>query len=91
MIWYLSPEFCLIHLTDRIEVMYNERMIAFVEFTDDAKIRAISVDTQYRRRGIATYLIDLVERRTGIIPTPIPPVSELGRLLLKHEHNISQV
>lgn len=81
MIWYLDPDYTVRRLTDHIQVVYNEHVIAHVEFTDEAKIRDIWVDAGFRRRGIARHLIHLVEKETGCMPTAMPPVSQLGRFL----------
>lgn len=81
MIWYLEPEYHIQYLTDRIQVQYNSCMIAFVDYTEDAKIRNIWVAQPFRQRGVARHILHLVERQTGIMPTPMPPVSDLGRYL----------
>ena len=81
MIWYRHPEFQFQYLTDSIVVQYNNSMVARIEYTDQAQIRDIFVQPEYRRQGIARYLITLMERRTGHIATPMLPVSKLGRFL----------
>lgn len=81
MIWYLHPDYKILHLTDRMEVVYNERVIAHVEYTEHAAIRDIWVAIDHRQKGIARHLIGLVERETGCMPTAMPPVSDLGRFL----------
>lgn len=81
MIWYLDPDYIIQRLTDRMEVMYNQQVIACVEYTDLACVRDIWVDPNFRQRGIARHLVHLVERETGCMPTAMPPVTDLGRML----------
>ena len=81
MIWYLNPDYTILRLTDRMEVVYNGHVIAHVEYTEQAAIRDIWVATEHRQQGIARHLIRLVEQETGCMPTAMPPVSDLGRLL----------
>ena len=81
MICYLDPNYVVEHVTDRIQVLYYHKIVAHVEFTDQACIRDIWVEPKFRQRGIGRHLIQLVERTTGVIPTPMPPVSKLGQKL----------
>lgn len=80
---WLDPDCETQYLTDCISLKYNKKNIARVEYNSRAMITHIFVDTHYRRRGIAKYLLTLVERRTGLIVTPMPPVTALGRLLFR--------
>ena len=54
---------------------YNNVMIAQLESEPTAQIRWIWVDPQYRRQGVAKLMLTEVERRTGLIAHPLPPVS----------------
>lgn len=83
MIWYKHPEFEFRQLTDRILVQYNDTMIACVTYDQQAQIRDIFVAPEYRRQGLGSYLLLLVERQLGRQAWPMPPVSDLGRLLFK--------
>lgn len=78
---WLRPDFETRYLTDSIMLRYNQRNIAQVEYNSRAMITHIYVEPDYRRQGLAKYLISLVERRTGLVVTPMPPVSDLGRFL----------
>ena len=78
---WLSPECDVEYLTDSINLRYNKKTIARVEYNNRAMITNIYVDPDYRRQGLARYLVTLVERRTGLIATAMPPVSELGGFL----------
>lgn len=83
MIWYLAPEYGTRYSEDAITIVHGNKAIAQVVFTDDACIRDIWVQESYRRQGLARHLIRLVERETGVMATPMPPVSDLGRFLFK--------
>ena len=78
---WLSPDCETQYLTDSVVIKYNQQNIAQVEYNSRAMITSIYVDPDYRRQGLATYLLTLVERRTGLTVTPMPPVSELGQFL----------
>lgn len=83
MIWYKRPEYRFQQLTDSILVLYNDIMIASVTYDQQAQIRDIFVAPEHRRQGLGSYLLLLVERRLGRQAWPMPPVSDLGRLLFK--------
>ena len=78
---WLKPDFETRYLTGSIVLVYNKQNIAQIEYNNRAMITNIHVDPDYRRQGLARYLVTLVERRTGLIATAMPPVSELGRFL----------
>ena len=78
---WLSPDCVTRYLTDSIVLRYNKQDIARIEYNNRAMITNIYVDPPYRQQGLARYLVTLVERRTGLIATAMPPVSELGRFL----------
>ena len=80
---WLRPEFETLYLTGSIVLRYNKQQIALVEYNSRAMITNIFVAPDYRRRGLATHLISLVERRTGLAVIPMPPVTELGQLLFR--------
>ena len=62
-----------------VRVCYNKQMIATLEYDSMAQIRWIWVDPEYRRQGVARRMISEVERRTGLIATPLPPVADCAR------------
>jgi len=55
--------------------------LGFVRFTESAEIEYIFVRRHYRRMGLATRLISLVEEQTGFRVRPLEPISPLGALL----------
>ena len=83
MIWYRHPELKFRYLTDSIIVEYNNDTVAYIVYTQQSKVRDIFVSPDFRRQGLARYLLGLVERRTGRVPTAMPPISELGQFLFK--------
>lgn len=80
---WLSPDCQTQYLTGSIILKYKQKIIAWVEYNNRAMITSVYVEPDYRRQGLAKYLVALVERRTGLIATAMPPVTELGRLLFQ--------
>ena len=66
-----------------IRVFYQQEMIARLEYENNALIRWIWVEPQYRRYGVAKMMLSEVERRTGLVAYPMPPVSILAQVLFK--------
>ena len=62
-----------------ISVCYNHEMIAKLEYEPTAQIRWIWVEPKYRRQGLAKLMLAEVERRTGLIAYPLPPVSDAAQ------------
>jgi GNAT superfamily N-acetyltransferase len=71
------------YLTDAIQVKYNNNTVGYVLYDDCARVHGVFVEPDYRSQGVGRLLITLVERSTGLIPTPVPPVSILGQRLFK--------
>lgn len=57
--------------------------LGFVRFKPNGAIEYIFVQPQYRRRGLATKLVNMVNEITGHRPVPEPPISPLGQCLFK--------
>ena len=66
-----------------IRVCYNLEIIARLEYDNTAQIRWIWVNPEYRRQGIARMMLSEVERRTGLLARPLPPVSDLAQGLFQ--------
>lgn len=66
---------------EHLAACLQHRMVGSVEFAEDGQIRHIWVDSQHRRQGLARLMLTEVERRTGHVVYPLPPVSELARSL----------
>ena len=78
---WLRPNFETQCLADSIVFKYNKQDIAQIEYNSRAMITSIYVEPDYRRQGLAKHLVALVERRTGLMATAMPPVTELGKFL----------
>lgn len=66
-----------------IRVYYSGMVIARLEYEDTAQVRWIWTDPGFRRNGVAKMMLAEVERRTGKIAHPLPPVSECARGLFR--------
>jgi ribosomal protein S18 acetylase RimI-like enzyme len=78
-----------VHQIDGIISFTNPNTtLGFVRYNKDAEIEYIFVRPSYRRMGLATRLINMVEEVTGKTATPQPPVSPLGHKLFKTEGHI---
>ena len=71
-------------ITDGVVLFTNiNTTLGFVRFKDTGNIEYIFVQPQYRRQGLATKLINMVNEITGHRPVPEPPISPLGQCLFK--------
>lgn len=66
-----------------VRVFYHRELIARLEYEDTAQIRWIWVEPRFRRNGVAKMMLAEVERRTGKIAHPLPPVNECARGLFR--------
>ena len=65
--------------------------LGFVRYTCEGEIEYIFVNPLYRRKGIATSLLDEVRTQTGISKlVPQEPISPLGRLLFRLQGDTQQ-
>jgi len=61
------------------------RTVGYAVYNSRAEIRDIFVNVEYRRQGVGRQLIQEVERRTGLVVKPMPPVTILGKYLFKND------
>ena len=66
-----------------VRVCYNREVVARLEYDHLAQITWVWVKPSYRRQGIAKLMLSEVERRTGLIARPLPPVSKLAQGLFR--------
>ena len=57
--------------------------LGFVRYNTEAEVEYIFVNPMFRRQGLAKKLLDIVEEKTRIKPTPQDPISPLGQKLFK--------
>ena len=57
--------------------------IGFVRYNEEAEVEYIFVNPMFRRQGLAKKLLNIVEEKTKIKPTPQNPISPLGEKLFK--------
>ena len=57
--------------------------LGFVRYNEEAEVEYIFVNPMFRRQGLAKKLLNIVEEKTKIKPTPQNPISPLGEKLFK--------
>ena len=57
--------------------------LSFVRYNETAEVEYIFVNPMFRRQGLAKRLLNIVEEKTKIKPTPLDPISPLGEKLFK--------
>ena len=57
--------------------------LGFVRYNEEAEVEYIFVNPMFRRQGLAKKLLNIVEEKTKIEPTPQDPISPLGERLFK--------
>ena len=55
--------------------------LGFVRYNEESQIEYIFVNPMFRRQGLAKKLLNIVEKKTKIKPTPKAPISPLGEKL----------
>ena len=55
--------------------------LGFVRYNGAAEVEYIFVNPMFRRQGLAKKLLNIVEKKTKIKPTPQDPISPLGEKL----------
>ena len=55
--------------------------LGFVRYNEGAEVEYIFVNPMFRRNGLAKKLLEIVEEKTKIKPTPQDPISPLGEKL----------
>ena len=57
--------------------------LGFVRYNEETEIEYIFVNPIFRRKGLATKLLQIVEKKTKTKPKPQEPISPLGQKLFK--------
>ena len=71
-----------IDLTDGVITFKNSNTtLGFVRYNERAEVEYIFVNPMFRRNGLAKKLLEIVEEKTKIKPTPQDPISPLGEKL----------
>jgi len=71
-----------IDLTDGVITFKNSNTtLGFVRYNESAEVEYIFVNPMFRRNGLAKKLLEIVEEKTKIKPTPQDPISPLGEKL----------
>jgi hypothetical protein len=61
----------------------NNTTIGFVRFSDNGEVEYIFVNPLFRKKGLAKFLLKLVEEKTGKNILLQEPISPLGAKLMK--------
>ena len=73
-----------VDLSDGVITFKNiNTTLGFVRYNTEAEVEYIFVSPMFRRQGLAKKLLDIVEEKTRIKPTPQDPISPLGQKLFK--------
>ena len=73
-----------IDLSDGVITFKNiNTTLGFVRYNENAEVEYIFVNPMFRRLGLAKKLINIVQEKTKIKPTPQNPISPLGEKLFK--------
>ena len=73
-----------IDLSDGVVTFKNiNTTLGFVRYNAEAEIEYIFVNPLFRRQGLARKLLNIVQEKTKIKPTPQDPISPLGEKLFK--------
>ena len=73
-----------VDLSDGVITFKNiNTTLGFVRYNTEAEVEYIFVNPMFRRQGLAKKLLDIVEEKTRIKPTPQDPISPLGQKLFK--------
>ena len=73
-----------VDLSDGVITFKNiNTTIGFIRYNEAAEVEYIFVNPMFRRKGLAKKLLNIVEEKTKIKPTPQNPISPLGKKLFK--------
>ncbi|MDA9062628.1 GNAT family N-acetyltransferase [Candidatus Pelagibacter sp.] len=73
-----------INLSDGVITFKNiNTTLGFVRYNEAAEIEYIFVNHKFRRQGLAKKLLNIVEEKTKVKPSPQDPISPLGEKLFK--------
>ena len=71
-----------IELSDGVITFKNmNTTLGFIRYNKSAEIEYIFVNSMFRRQGLAKKLLNIVEKKTKIKPSPQDPISPLGKKL----------
>ena len=57
--------------------------LGFVRYNSEAEVEYIFVNPIFRRQGLAKKLLNIIKEQTNLKPTPLDPISPLGKKLFK--------
>ena len=73
-----------ISYTDGVITLKNQNTtIGFIRYNKKAEVEYVFVNPTFRRKGLATKLVNFVKEKTGKKPVPQEPISPLGSKLFK--------
>ncbi|MDA7594411.1 GNAT family N-acetyltransferase [Candidatus Pelagibacter sp.] len=73
-----------IDLSDGVITFKNiNTTLGFVRYNEKAEVEYIFVNPMFRCHGLAKKLLNIVQEKTKIKPTPQDPISPLGEKLFK--------
>ncbi len=69
----------LVNFSDGVITFKNQNTtLGFIRYNVKSEVEYIFVNPMFRRQGLATKLIDILEKKTGKKPKPQEPISPLG-------------
>ena len=80
-----------VDLSDGVITFKNiNTTLGFIRYNPEAEVEYIFVNPMFRRKGLAKKLLNIVEEKTSLNPTPQKPISPLGEKLFKvNKQNIN--
>ena len=73
-----------IDLSDGVITFRNiNTTLGFVRYNTKAEVEYIFVNPIFRCQGLAKKLLNIVKEQTNLKPTPLDPISPLGKKLFK--------
>jgi len=73
-----------VDLSDGVITFKNiNTTLGFVRYNKKAEVEYIFVNPMFRRKGLAKKLLNTIEEKTNLKPTPQDPISLLGEKLFK--------
>ena len=73
-----------VDLSDGVITFKNiNTTLGFVRYNAEAEVEYIFVNPMFRRQGLGKKLLNIIEEKTKIKPSPQDPISPLGNKLFK--------
>ena len=73
-----------VDLSDGVIIFKNiNTTLGFVRYNKKAEVEYIFVNPMFRRKGLAKKLLNIIEEKTNLKPTPQDPISPIGEKLFK--------